>query len=62
MKIRSKGRKNLLFQPKFIDIFFRDPLWFTCPSHLIHLRIILNPKIVDDKPLALHGILAHVVF
>ena len=26
--------------------------------HLIHLRVILNPKIVDDEPLAFHGVLA----
>ena len=30
--------------------------------HLIHLRVILNPKILDDELLALHGIFAHVVF
>ena len=30
--------------------------------HLIHLRIILNPQIVDDELLAFHGVFAHVVF
>ena len=29
--------------------------------HLIHLRIILNPKILNDELLAFHGVLAHVI-
>ena len=29
--------------------------------HLIHLRIILNPKILNDEFLAFHGVLAHVI-
>ena len=31
-------------------------------SNLVHVGIILNPKIVDDELLPLHGVLAHVVF
>ena len=30
--------------------------------HLIHLRIILNSQVLDDKSLSLHRIFAHVVF
>lgn len=30
--------------------------------HLIHLRIILNPQILNDELLSLHCVLAHVVF
>ena len=29
--------------------------------HLIHLRVILNPKILDDELLSLHGVLAHII-
>ena len=29
--------------------------------HLIHFRIILNPKILDDELLAFHGVFAHVI-
>ena len=31
-------------------------------SNLVHLRVILNPQIVDDELLELPGVLAHVVF
>ena len=29
--------------------------------YLVHIGIILDPKIVDDEPLALHGVFAHVI-
>ena len=29
--------------------------------HLIHFRIILNPKILDDELLAFHGVFAHII-
>ena len=31
-------------------------------SNLVHVGIILNPKILDNELLSLHGIFAHVVF
>ncbi len=31
-------------------------------SNLVHVGIILNPQIVDDEALSLHGVFAHVVF
>ena len=31
-------------------------------SNLVHVGVILNPKIVDDELLAFHGVFAHVVF
>ena len=31
-------------------------------SNLVHIGVILNPKIVDDELLALHSVFAHVVF
>ena len=29
---------------------------------LVHLRVVLNPQVLDDELLALHSVLAHVVF
>ena len=31
-------------------------------SDLVHVGIILNPKFVNDELLALHGVLAHIIF
>ena len=31
-------------------------------SNLVHVGVILNPQILNDEPLTLHGVLAHIIF